>query len=589
MVVYSVSLLSISQQTLRVSVSIPALAEKINVKLPAWIPGSYMIRDFAKHLGEFKAVDASGKPLLWNKVDKQRWQIHTHNQACVISYTIVANDYSVRGAFINDEYVFFNGTSAFIDIDEATHLCRQVQINTKSAPSSWHPYTAMEQGESPETFISQTYEELIDNPFFWGTATVQEFNVSGITFRFLLSGKPPIDTQRITQDLIPICQHHLDLFDAPYPIDAYLFITLLADTGYGGLEHRKSTVLMYPRFDLPLIGESNNDKTPPSDTYIDYLSLCSHEFFHTWHVKRLRPKALLKPNLSSEVYTEQLWIYEGITSFYDDVALARTHKMSAEHYLKVLGKNITRLLHTPGKEKQSVAESSFDAWTRFYKQDANSNNHIVSYYTKGGIIALGLDLLLRQETQHKVTLDHVMDYLWQHFGKHETGTTDEVISETCRALGVNVDDYLERVVYGTEDPALEELLPLMGVSLHFRAREQSSDKGGTNSTANLSRDVGATWSQTPKGLNITQIQAHSAAENSGLMIGDTIIAANDWLVTEPLLLRLIESASTENPICLAVARQGRLLSLPFCVQAAQKKVAYLTIEDKAAYHRWLYG
>lgn len=589
MVVYSVSLLSLSQQTLRVCVSVPALADKISIHLPAWIPGSYMIRDFAKHLGEFKAVDNAGKGLEWEKLDKQSWQIDTKNKACELSYTIVANDYSVRGAFISDEYAFFNGTSVFIDIDEASHLQRQVVIEQHTAPMSWHSYTAMQQSEKPNQFISQTYEELIDNPFYWGIATVQDFEVDGIAFRFLLSGTPPVDTFRITEDLIPICDHHLRLFGTPYPVDAYLFITLLADTGYGGLEHRHSTVLMYPRFDLPLIGEHNKTDLPSSDAYIDYLCLCSHEFFHTWHVKRLRPEALLKPDLSREVYTEQLWIYEGFTSFYDDVAVARTKKMSPEHYLKVLGKNITRLLHSPGKDKQSVAESSFDAWTRFYKQDASSNNHIVSYYTKGGIIALGLDLILRRESKNEINLDSVMDYLWQNFGKNEVGTADQVISEACKTLGVNVDNYLERVVYGTEDPELEELLPLMGVSLHFRAREHSSDKGGTAQAVELRNDIGATWSPTSKGLTVSQIQAESAADKSGLMVGDTVIAADNWLVTEALLLRLLESASSDQPISLTVARQGRLLSMPFYIQATQKKVAYLRIEDKTAYYRWLYN
>ncbi|MBO1255734.1 M61 family metallopeptidase [Alteromonas sp. 5E99-2] len=586
MISYHVSLLSLSQQTLKITVSVPAVGDVISASLPAWIPGSYKIRDFARNIGEFSVLNTKGEAVNWSKKDKQSWEIHSNNEACEISYTVIANDFSVRGAFINDDYAFMNGTSVFIDIENTPDVKRNVFINTCSAPSSWQAYTAMPSSPSPDSansFICNSYYELIDHPIYWGVATVKQFEVKGVTFDFLLSGTQPIDINRITEDLAPICEHHLSLFGAPSPIDYYLFISLLADTGYGGLEHRDSTVLMYPRFDLPLI----NEPGPASDAYIDYLSLCSHEFFHTWHVKRLRPEVMLAPDLSKEVYTEQLWIYEGITSFYDDLTVARTGKMSPEHYLTILGRHLTRLYHTPGRAKQTPMESSFDAWTRFYQQDANSNNHIVSYYVKGGIIAMGLDILLRSKSNNRVSLDHVMQYLWNTFGKNEVGTPDNAIHTACNALGVNVDEYLSDVANGVTDVDLTSLLNEIGLNLEFRGRTHSSDKGGTPCDNPISNDFGATLSQTPQGLKVTQLQQGSAAEKANLLIGDKIIAANDWLVTEPLFMRLIQSQQDHSSIALTVARQGRLISLELPVQNAQQKVAVVSIKEKPKYLQWL--
>lgn len=601
MVVYSVSLLSTSQQTLQVEIAIPAISDSLHVSLPAWIPGSYKIRDFARNIGEFQVVDENSHRVKWEKLDKQSWRIEAQNRPVTLSYVVVANDFSVRGAFINDDYAFFNGTSVFVNIDEAKDLAKQVNINRQDCPRDWVPYSGMRvvskthSGSSlnePHTFMAESYEELIDQPIYWGKAQVKTFHVDGVTFTFLLSGDQPIDVERITRDLEPICHHHIDMFGTAPPISEYLFITLLADKGYGGLEHKHSTVLMYPRFDLPLLGEyssqDDENNSNASDSYIDYLSLCSHEFFHTWHVKRLRPKALLLPDLSREVYTNQLWIYEGITSFYDDLAVARAGKMPAKHYLTILGRHITRLYHTPGRYKQSPAESSFDAWTRFYQQDANSNNHIVSYYTKGGIIALGLDIVLRQQSDSKVSLDNVMRQLWEQYGVDERGTPDNVIQEICSQLGCDIQAYLNRVVYGTEDVPLEDLLPYIGLKLHVRGKEHSGDKGGTEGKEVASQfDIGASLSKSSVGVTVKQLQEHGAAEKAGLMINDTIIAADSWIVDETLLTRLLNRLQVGGSVELTVIREGRLVKANISRSHPLNRVAYLTVENEARYLSWL--
>lgn len=384
--------------------------------------------------------------------------------------------------------------------------------------------------------------------------------------------------------MIPVCEHHLDLFPGPPPVEHYLFITLLSDSGFGGLEHRHSTALLYPRFDLPLEREAGSK----TDQYITFLSLCCHELFHTWHVKRLRPEVMLAPNLAAEVYTPQLWIYEGFTSFYDDVTLARKGLITPEKYLEIVAQNLTRLQVSKGRFKQSVAESSFDAWTKFYKQDASAPNNIVSYYTKGGIIAFGLDLLLRRESKGQVTLDTLMQQLWRQYGADEIGTPDDVIETVCQqTFGIDVSDYLSRVVYGTEDVPLADWVSEIGISLHTRPKNSLADRGGQPPSAAYQRHpLGAMVKNSDLGATVQVVFEGGAASAAGLQVNDRIIALNHWVVSDVLLQRLLNQ-TVESQVELTVVRDGRLLTLSLPVEPEQQEACYFTIEDSAAFSEWL--
>lgn len=579
---YTLAVDSISEHTFAVSVSIPASQSKVTtLSLPAWIPGSYMIRDFARHIIKIEAFNDSGEAVVLDKTDKQTWQYCAQNQSITVTYTVFAFDLSVRSAFINDQYAFCNGTSVFLKIHGLEHQPHTLTI-IPPAKSNWNVHTSMVCLDNQ--YQCQNYAEFIDHPIFIGQAQVQTFKVDNIEFDVLFSGDAPVDIERICNDLKPVCQHHLSLFEKPYPIQRYLFMTLLSDTGFGGLEHRNSTALLYPRFDLPLPGEH---KVRP-DGYITFLSLCSHELFHTWNVKRIRPEVLVQPDLSSEVFTEQLWIYEGFTSFYDDVTLARTELITPEKYLEIVGQNLTRLLHGSGRHLQSAAASSFDAWTRFYKQDANSVNHIVSYYTKGGIIALGLDLLIRRESQNRYSLDTVMKHMWNDYGKDERGTPDDVIATICHdKLNIDVTDYLNQVVYGTEDVNLSAWLADIGVTLHYRAKLNSADKGGTDvGHGGNQHMLGATVKTAPMGVAVAQVNSNTAASKAGLQINDIILAVDNFVVNENLLQRLLNT-STETTLALTVIRDGRILTLTLPVQQSLQQACYFTIEDREKLQRWL--
>ena len=606
---YSLNLSQWQAHQFDVQLSIPAhSASSLTLSLPSWIPGSYMVRDFAKNIVSLSAKKTAANTLAAEsstqssvsikKLDKQTWSIQTDGDACIIDYTIYANDLSIRSAFINHEYAFINGTSAFLHIEEFEHLQHQLEITLDDIiPSNWNAHTSMETRE-PCSFDSKidgntnarawyfeakNYAEFIDHPIYVGVADTYEFEVDNVNFTLLFSGNNNIDYARIARDLTPICQHHLSLFGKPYPVENYLFMTLLADNGFGGLEHKYSTALLYPRFELPLIGDCE-EKT---DGYVTFLSLCSHEFFHTWHVKRIKPNVMVKPDLSKESYTNQLWIYEGFTSFYDDVTLARVGTIPAQKYLDIVAQNISRLLQNAGRFKQSAAESSFDAWTKFYKQDASATNNIVSYYTKGGIIALGLDLLLREQSGDKVCLDDVMRVLWQQYGKNESGTPDNVIQTLCKEhFDIDVSNYLNSVVYHTDDVDLDALVQRIGIALHTRAKVSSEDKGGLSIKAPMKRQLGATLKAAPLGLTVVQVFEGLAAMNAGILLNDNIIAIDGHVVSQGKLQRILDTTG-ESTLEVSLIRDGQLLNVTLPVMEARKDMAFFEINDENAFNRWL--
>ncbi len=582
---YHLSVHSWERHVFRVRMTIPAHdSASLSLSLPAWIPGSYMIRDFARQIIRLEAAYEDGTAVLSEKTDKQTWKIFSDGQPLTVSYDVFAFDLSVRSAYINDEYAFCNGTSVFLGVTGAEDIPCNLSIEPPEDPSK-HVHTSMPvQPRAEAGYQASNYDELIDHPIFIGRCSHISFTENNVTFTLLFSGDSRLALERIAEDLRPICQHHMTLFGDPQPVSQYLFMTLLSDSGFGGLEHRNSTALLFPRADLPMPGDTS-DK---SDSYINFLSLCSHELFHTWNVKRIKPDVMVTPDLSREVYTPQLWIYEGFTSFYDDLTLARSRVITPQKYLDILAQHLTRVMQNAGRHKQSAAQSSFDAWTRFYKQDANSPNHIVSYYTKGGIVALGLDLLLRHESANQYSLDDVMRVLWNEYGKEIVGTPDDVIETICQSeFGVNVNDYLKRVAYGVDDVPLANWLDQIGVSLHYRAKTALDDKGGLKpqATGHL-HQLGAAIKNAEMGVTVLQVREGLAAERAGLQINDTILAMNGLIINDRQLQRMLD-ATDKKTVSLTVIRDGRVITLTLPVLAAQKDVCYFTIDNAQAFEAWL--
>ena len=558
--------------------------------LPAWIPGSYMIRDFAKNLIKISAKDDMGTNINIQKLDKQTWQAQAVSTTLTIEYQIYAFDLSVRGAYINDEMAFLNGTNMFLEVVGQTDQPCRLTLQKPLQPelSHWKVATTMPT-EMQDThafgeYRASHYEELIDHPVLMGEFDILPFTASGVEFEIILAGGHQADVKRITKDLTKVCQHHIDFFADTPPIKRYQFITLLTDNAFGGLEHMSSTALMYSRNDLP----SLSDAEKMTDGYRVFLSLCSHEFFHTWHVKRIKPEELFGAALDKERYTEQLWIYEGFTSYYDDFSLFRCGLITQTEYLKVVGQNLTRLLRNKGRFKQTITESSFDAWTKFYKQDESAVNNIVSYYNKGAILAMCLDLLIKSKSDGTYSLDDVMRYLWSQHGKLRIPTPVNIIQNIIETqLNLNLSDFFQSALYSTQELPFSELLAKFGIKCHFSPRENLDDKGGEITTSPIKIEFGAQIKMREIGVQILQITEQTAAYESELQVDDVLIAIDKWVVSKENLIAQLNYLSIGQKVQLSVIRDKKLKYLPFTVTAAPSDTIALKVINQLLCNDWL--
>ena len=499
-----------------------------NLRLPNWIPGSYMIRDFSRHLLAMQASSA-GQTLLIDQIDKSSWRIEPCAGTLVIEYLVYAYDLSVRGAHLDHTHGYFNGTSVFMEVVGQGDKPCEVLIEQPKADycQTWQLATTLprRQGEGFKfgLFAAADYDELIDHPVEMGNFQVIHFEACGVPHDVILTGRYSCDATRLAKDLTTICEHHIRFFGEPAPMAYYQFQTIVVGDGYGGLEHRASTSLMCDRDSLPQPGQSKM-----SGGYRDFLGLCSHEYFHTWNVKRIKPAVYQPYDLREEVYTELLWAFEGITSYYDDLALVRCGLIEAEDYLELLSQTITRVLRGKGTTRQSAAESSFNAWTRFYKQDENAQNAIVSYYAKGCLIALCIDLKMREVTNSEKCLDDVMRVLWQRWLTSAEGVeVDSIQNLVCHISGVDLNDFMHSLIYQTDELPLPDLLKNVGIELKSRVMASQKDRGGKSVEAPLPAvSLGAFFKEQDGALRILRLDEDGSAMNAGLSAEDSIIAVD---------------------------------------------------------------
>jgi len=337
--------------------------------LPNWIPGSYMIRDFSKNIVTLLAR-CDGNVTDLERRGKSTWAAPAGVKKIQLEYTVHAWDLSVRTAHLDNQHGFFNGTSVFLSAEGHEHEPHEVELvqPTASAFKDWRvatslPATSVNQN-GYGAYVAADYDELIDHPVEMGTFEKIEFEACGVPHEVILTGEYRTDNERIANDLKVICEAQIRFFGEPAPMDRYVFLVMVVGEGYGGLEHRASTALLITRDHLPVPGV-----TDASDKYISFLGLCSHEYFHTWNVKRIKPAEFVPYKLAEESYTRLLWFFEGITSYYDDLFLVRTGLISDKQYFNLIGKTFERVQRGGGRLVQSVTDSSYDAWNKFYKQN----------------------------------------------------------------------------------------------------------------------------------------------------------------------------------------------------------------------------
>ncbi len=549
--------------------------------MPAWIPGSYMIREFARNIIRIEAV-CGGRRLELTKLDKQSWQCPPCDGPLTLRYQVYAWDLSVRGAHLDRQHGFFNGTSLFLlpAGHESARCIVDIRPPRGEVRGGWRLATTLPRKDAAlrefGSYQARNYEELIDHPVEMGDFLLATFEAGGVPHDIVITGRQRADMERLCRDLRPICEQHIALFGELPPMERYMFMVMVTGDGYGGLEHRSSTALLCSRGDLPGHGTEKI-----GEGYRRFLGLCSHEYFHLWNVKRIRPAAFSPCDLGRENYTRQLWAFEGITSYYDDLAMCRSGVITRQEYLELLGQTITRLLSGSGRFRQSLAESSFDAWTRFYLQDENSPNTIVSYYTKGALVALALDLTMRLSSDGRCSLDDLMRALWQRWGNAPRGVPEGAIEELAGEIaGVDLAEFFSRFLYGFEDPPLEQLLPRFGVEFNLRPPESADDKGGTPPGSDHPRaDLGARFSNREGAVRITTVFDQGAARLAGLASGDLLCAIDNLRVTPSNLEQLLASYRPGERVTIHAFRNDELLELELTLQSPPVNCCHLALQE----------
>ncbi|HUH87434.1 MAG TPA: PDZ domain-containing protein [Pusillimonas sp.] len=565
---------------LRIALPNPAGQE---LTLPAWIPGSYLVRDFSRQIETINARSGS-KPVAVRKTGNHSWQCDPCSGALQIEYTVYAWDLSVRGAHLDETHAFFNGTSVFLLPTGHEQAPCLLHLHPPAHARNWKVYTSLPAAKGRAAaakrhgfglYCAPNYDALIDHPVEMGTPQVARFTAHGAEHELVFTGVlPNLDLKRITADVKKICEAQIALFEpdtlkAPFldSSDRYVFMTMVVGDGYGGLEHRASTALMASRLDLPTVGRAD-----AGDAYENFLGLVSHEYFHTWNVKRIKPAVFAPYDLSRENHTQLLWVFEGFTSYYDDLMLMRSGVISQKAYLARLAKTISAVQRGGGRYKQSVAESSFDAWTRYYKQDENSPNALVSYYAKGSLVAAGLDMLIRRESEGEQSLDDVMRLMWARYGREFYQGDGKGLQEDAmpglvlEATGVDAADFIARYAYGTEDVPLEALLASQGISLSWKA---ASDKP--------TLDVRTRTVQSE--VQLATVYEGGVGHKAGLSAGDIVVAVNGLRVTRDANLeQLLAGYQPGQSVSIHVFRRDELRMFDAVLAAPAHTECVLSVE-----------
>ena len=548
----------------RITLTVAKPAKNQRVSLPVWIPGSYMVREFSKHLQNLQA-DQGGVSVDLQQLDKCSWKaVNTAAQPLVLHYEVYALDNSVRSAWLNSQRGFFNGTSLCLQVagqEDTQHAIDLIAIKSIAACAVSTGANAIKVDKNGfGSYQFSNYDELADSPFELGNFWRGSFSARGVQHDFVVAGAAPsFDGKRLLADTQKIVEAEMAFWhgskDKP-PFSKYVFMLNATDDGYGGLEHRNSTALICTRRDLPRVGMAK-----ASDGYITLLGLISHEYFHTWNVKRLRPVDFTRYNYSSEQYTQLLWFFEGFTSYYDDLLLRRAGLIDSTQYIKLLNKTINQVMQTPGAQVQSVAQSSFDSWVKYYRQDENTANATVSYYTKGALVALCFDLTLRHEG--KTTLDAVMRELWQRCKAGSMSEKD--FAAVLRQLGErNFAIEIAAWVHGTGDLPLKKLLNHNGV-------KALDDK------AQLAQRLGLRVLDANGVVQIKTVLRGGAAEAAGMAAGDEWLAVGDWRLhkLDDLVLYGAVHANKSKRVKALISRDQRLLRLDLTVPAEEDSVTWL--------------
>ncbi len=533
-----------------VELEVDGVRSAASLAMPSWTPGSYLMREFPRNVQGFTATDGAGAPLSWTRTDKNRWRVDAPADGALrVRYQVYANELTVRTSHLDATHGLVNGASVFLYPEDRAGEPLSVQVD---APDGWRITTALRPGDGG--FAASGYDELVDAPMEIGTHRLLEWEVAGKAHRWAIWGRGNYDEARLAADTSRIILAEEALFGTlPYP--DYTFIVHLTPGGGGGLEHRDSTVLLADRW------------TFRGPAYERFLGLVAHEFFHLWNGKRIRPAALGPFDYTAENYTRDLWVVEGITSYYTDLLLRRAGLITSPRYLERLAEAIARFQALPGRAVQTLADSSWDTWIKFYRPDPNTPNSSISYYEKGALVAFLLDLSIRSATENERSLDDVMRRLWAEYGAPDMGFPEgEVERIASEVAGTSLAGFFDLALRGTAELPFDAVLEPAGLVLRPTHELAPASFPATEDTARTEVRTGLQLKSEGGRTLVSHVLAGTPGYRAGINAGDELVALDGMRITaDSLPARLAERAHGDR-LPLTVFRRDELLTLEMEVE-----------------------
>ena len=540
----------------------------IDFQLPVWAPGSYLVREFSKSIENFQAYSNS-ENLSFELVNKNTWRVANKNKNVTIKYKVYAFEMSVRTSFLDADHGYINGTSIFMFVEDLKELPVSLSINPYV---EWKKITTALKSSGNNVYTAENYDVFVDAPIEIGNHQTFEFEADGIPHTVAVFGEGNFSVDSLKKDMKKIAESCTKVF-GENPNKDYTFIVHNLSNSSGGLEHLNSTTLQVERWSYA-----------PTSNYQRFLSLVAHEYFHLWNVKRLRPKNLGPFDYNHECYTELLWVSEGFTSYYDELLLQRTGYYDNETYLKKLAENITGVENQPGNNVQPVSEASFNAWIKAYRRNENSYNTTISYYPKGAILGLLVDLEIIKATNGSKNLDDLMQVMYsKYFKELDQGFTEENIKvEIENLLGYNLDLFFNEYVNGTKTIDYNKYFSYVGLELSNQPLK-SGDK--INFGAKLSNNEGK--------LIVKSVVRGTPAYKFGINAKDEIIAINNYRVDYNTFDKVLNQYALDDNIEVTVTRDGVVRNLNIKLEEANmhnfalKKIENMSEEQKICLEKWL--
>lgn len=570
-IIYSVSFEKPFTHYCEVGISLKDIGQEYLIfAMPVWTPGSYLIREFAKNVEGVTAENLNHEKLSFEKISKNSWKVQTKGQSNIhFRYKVYCNENTVRTSVVNEEHAFLSSSGIFMFVKGLQDKKCKINIDL---PSDWKKISTGLEKISENVYEARNYDILADSPIEIGNQEIIEFEIKGVKHYVCMSGKGNYDPEIIKKDFKLIAEEEINFFGGEIPYRHYTFIIRLSDSGRGGLEHLNSFVAQSGRWIF------NDEKI-----YKKFLGLVSHEFFHVWNVKRIRPEALGPFDYEKENYTKSLWVSEGFTNYYDNLFLKRCDILDENEYYGFIDEEVNVVMRFKGRFVQSLTESSFDSWIKLYRPDENSENSRISYYTKGSLVAMMLNIEIIKNTNSVRSLDDVVRMLFDDYKKNTAiGFSDERIKEICETVnGKDLDEFWNKYITGTDDLPLDKYLEICGLELN-------------NLNDSLKSSLDVDYADKDGKLIIRKVFAGGSGYESGINANDEIIAIEGIRVNSELMETILENYNEGSEIKILVSRSGFLKEIkvkllkPF-PKYNISKADNVNDEQKKFLEKWLIG